>query len=526
MNHDTMNTVRITVFALVALSTALCPFGCNRGPVGRAPVLVVGRARDAITLDPARATDVDSSDVIMQIYDTLVAYAPMTFKVIPSLAVSWSKSTDLRTWTFQIRKGVLFQDGTRLDADAVVYSFLRQSRGGVHQKDFVYWNSSFASIIKDVTKVSPYSVRFVLTRPFAPFLASLAMFPVSIVSPKSARSHHDDLSQHPVGTGPFQFVSWDKTSGVITLKAFPKYWGGKPGVKRIVFRQIRNSKHRLLALESGAAHIVRDLDPTTLQLIRLHPELRVMSTMGNTVSYVALNTSRPPFNNPYARWAVNRAIRKRILVKLIYQGLAEPATGPIPPVLSWAYAKNVTKYPYEPQRARRELAAAGYHDDPAHRPTLYVMDSPRPYLPKPLLAARMIASDLKRVGMPVRIVAQSFKQHKISMKRGEHDLALYGWVGDNGDPDNFLYVLLSPRSPLNMAFWQDASYARLVEAAREAKGTRQRASYYRKAQAIATRQAPWIPLAYTKVVVAVSSRVVGFKLSPSTILHLARVKIR
>ena len=514
------------LFVLLTLWTLLYPAGCNRSHEGPAPVLVVGRARDAITLDPARATDVDSSDVIMQIYDTLVAYAPMTFQVIPSLAVSWTKSTDLRTWTFHIRRGVRFHDGTPLDADAIVYSFLRQSRGGVHQRDFVYWNSSFASIIKDVTKVGRYSVRFALTRPFAPFLASLAMFPVSIVSPKAARNHHDDLSQNPVGTGPFQFVSWDKTSGVITLRAFRHYWGGKTGVDRIVFRQIRNSRHRLLALESGAAHIVRDLEPKTLQLIRLHPELKVITTMGNTISYVALNTSRPPFNNPYARWAVNRAIRKRILVKLIYQGLAEPATGPLPPVLSWAYTNKVTKYPYDPQRAKRELAAAGYHDDPAHRPVLYVMDSPRPYLPRPVLAARMIARDLKHVGMPVRIVVQSFKQHKTSMKRGEHDLALYGWVGDNGDPDNFLYVLLSPRSPLNMAFWKNASYARLVEAAREAKGIRERASYYRKAQEIATRQAPWVPLAYTKVVVAVSSQVVGFKLSPSTILHLAHVRIR
>ena len=109
------------------------------------------------------------------------------------------------------------------------------------------------------------------------------------------------------------------------------------------------------------------------------------------------------------------------------------------------------------------------------------------------------------------------------MKRGDHELALYGWVGDNGDPDNFLYTLLSPRSPLNVAFWHDAEYSSIVDAAREARLRNERAEYYRKAQVLVAKQAPWIPLAYTRMVVAVSRRLRGFTLQPTSILRLSTV---
>ncbi len=520
MSHEMTHLLFVVGLSLLAGQPA-----CSSSPRRDETTIVVVRARDSSTLDPARATDIDSMDVIAQVYETLVAYAPGGFEVQPGLAVRWTRSTDLKVWTFTLRKDVRFHDGTKMNADAVVYSFLRQARGGLHQKDFVYWNSSFSDIIQDVKRVSEYKVRFLLTRPFAPFLESLAMFPVSIVSPSAARIHHDDLDSVSAGTGPFKVTARDRKAGTVTLKAFSGYWGKHPKVGRIVFRAIRDARHRLLALESGAAQIMRDIDPDTQRLIQLHPELQVVTVRGNTVAYVALNTSRPPFNNPYARWAVNRAVRKKALVKLVYQGLAEPARGPLPPAIKWAYNAKVATYPYDPKRARQDLAAAGYHDDPMHRPALFVMDTPRPYLPRPLLTARMIAKDLERIGMPLRIVAQSFSRHKASMKRGEPELALYGWVGDNGDPDNFLYTLLSPRSPLNMSFWHDAEYSALVDAAREARLRNERADYYKKAQVLVAKQAPWIPLAYTKLVVAVSRRLSGFNLQPTSILRLATVRM-
>ena len=517
----------MVVFLVAAGLSFDCVFDdCGGGEKSAGPTLVVARARDATTLDPARATDVDSADVLFQIFETLVTYPPDSFDVQPCLAVRWQKSTDLKTWTFHLRKDVKFHDGSHMDADAVVYSFDRQRQGGVRQAEFFYWNGYYGDIIKDVKKTGRYRVKFELTRPFAPFLASLAMFPVSIVSPKSCRKLGDRFAQQPVGTGPFKFVAWDRSAGRIKMRRFDDYWGPRSSIEKLVFRRITDSRQRVLALQSGAAHVIRNVDPWALQMVRLHPDLRVSITRGNTVGFLALNTQKPPFNNPTVRWAVNRAIRKHVFVKLIYQGLAEPAIGPLPPVFDWAYNKKIKTYPYDEKRARRELAATGYKDDPATRPKLYVMDTPRPYIPRPVMASHLIARDLEEIGMPVDLVVQPFKKHKESITRGDHHLAMYGWVGDNGDPDNFLSTLLGPKSPLNISFWRHSEYARLVEAARETRKKSSRARYYKKAQKIFANQAPWIPLAHTKMVVALRRDVQNFELGPTSILSLKGVSLK
>jgi peptide/nickel transport system substrate-binding protein len=509
------------------LATACSGNGCSAdSPETTGSVIVVARARDVTTLDPGKATDADSADVLSQIYETLVRYSPDGFEVQPGLAESWSKSDDLRTWTFRLRKNVRFHDGTPLDADAVVFSFRRQSRKGPDQSQFEYWNSTFAETIERVEKIDDLTVRFHLSRPFAPFLASLALFPVSVVSPSAVRELGERFAQEPVGTGPFRFVSWDRSAGRITLRRFEEYWGRKARAEKLVFRRIGDSRQRILALESGAAQIVRNVDPGALQMVRLHPDLRASVTRGNTVAYMAMNTTKPPFDDPRARRAVNYAVRTRAVVKLVFQGLAEPAIGPVPPVLSWAFNQKVRTYHRDPARARKLLKQAGYVDDPTQRPTLYVMETPRPYLARPILAARMIARDLESVGMPIRLVVLPFKRQTESIIRGDHHLALYGWVGDNGDPDNFVTTLLGPQRTFNIAFWKHEEFTRLIRLAGTARKRSARARYYKKAQEIVAEQAPWVPLAHTKMVVALRRELVGFRLGPSSILHLKNVEIR
>ncbi len=517
------------LFLLIGIAFSIygCSFDrCSKNDDKGGSLLVVARARDSIILDPARATDVDSADTLAQMFETLVAYGENGFEIEPSLAVSWRRSTDLKIWTFDLRRDVRFHDGTKMDADSVVYSFERQSRGGVRQSEFYYWNSYFGDIIKNVKKLDRYTVQFELKRPFAPFLASIAMFPVAIVSPHSCRNLGDRFAREPVGTGPYRFENWDRTEGQIRLKRFDDYWGTPAQIETIVFRAITDSRQRVMALQSGAVHVIRNVDPWAMRMVKLHPDLRVHITRGNNVGFLGLNTRKPPFNNPAVRWAVNRAVRKDVLVKYVYQGLAEPAFGPLPPVADWAYNDDVEKYPYDEDRARRELAAAGYRDDPAQRPKLYVMNTHRPYIPQPILAAQMIARDLEVIGMPVDVVIQPFDKHRQSITGGEHNLAIYGWVGDNNDPDNFFSTLLGSTSPLNISFWRHAEFSRRVQAARETQENNSRAEYYKEAQKIVADQAPWIPLAHTKMVVALKRSVHGFNLGPSSILRLKGVRIQ
>jgi len=522
--------VLLGVLAAIAGAAALSEAACSPSENSASKTLVVALASAPQQLDPAQTTDAESADLLEQIFEHLVAYAPHTTKVVPSLATRWERQADGRTWRFFLRKGVQFHDGTPLNAEAVVYSFKRQRRnvrlpsGALR---FPY-ESSYRNIV-DIQAESSHVVRIVTDRPFAPLLASLAMFPVSIVSPKAFRAAEKGKPLRPAGTGPFEFVSRDKKTGRVILKAFPHYWGPKPGVDRVVFERIRNARQRLRALESGLVHIARNLPPEAQQLVRLHPDLRLAEMPAFNVVYVAMNTENRPFHDPRVRQAVNYAVRKEPILGLVYQGTARPAVGPLPPSMTPYYTDKVKRYDYNPKLARRLLAEAGY--DKALRPKFYVMKEPRPYLPRPVLAARMIARDLAAVGMNVDLRVVPFAEEKRAMGLGKHHLALIGWSGDNGDPDNFLYTLLDadnavPGNALNFAFYKEYRFHKLVLAARESLDEAERVRDYHKAQQIVAETCPWVPLAHAKVIVALRREVRNFQINPTAILNLGPVSLR
>ena len=524
---------RLSTFLLAVLGLALLGPGACGGPSGPPDrELVVALAASPQGLDPAAVTDSESIDVLELVFEHLVRHRKGSMNVEPSLATRWERQADGRTWRFFLRSGVRFHDGTPCDADAVVYSITRQS-GGARTPEgrprYPYWSSYYRNITS-VERESKLVVRIMTDRPFAPLLASLAMFPVSVVSPREFRAaEKENRPPRPVGTGPFRFVSRDEASGRITLAAFGKYWGPRPGVSRVVFRRMSDSRQRLRALMVGDVHIARDLEPELLQIVRLHPDLRLAEMPANNVVYLALNTENPPFHDPRIRWAVNHAIRKDPIIGLVYQELAQRAIGPLPPFMSPYYTKDLQVYEYSPTLARRYLREAGY--DPAVMPKLFVMDSPRPYLPKPVTAARMIARDLQAVGMPVEVKVLPWSQHKRALAAGQHHLALHGWSADSGDPDNFLYNLLDSDNAvsgngLNYAFYKSFEFHKLVTLGREGQSTEDRVRYYHEAQKIMARSAPWVPLVHAKVGVALRREVRGFDVHPSTILDLRSVSLR
>ncbi|HEY1585226.1 MAG TPA: ABC transporter substrate-binding protein, partial [Polyangia bacterium] len=305
---------------LVALAVLVLPAGCAPERPANDSTVLVGRGADAIALDPARITDSDSSEVTEQIFEHLVRYKQDSPEIEPSLAESW-ESPDGRVWTFHLRKNVRFHDGTPFDADAVVFSFDRQRdpHHPYHQEDFTYWENNFRNI-QQIEAVDPYTVRITIERSFAPFLSNLATFPVSIVSPAAVRKWGPEFARHPVGTGPFRFVEWSPGERIM-LAANPNYWGGAPKIQHLVFVNIRDPRQRLVALEGGAIDVAENLSPEDLQFVALHPELRLLHVAANNVGYLAMNTTHPPFDDVRVRRAVNYAINKTALVKLIYQGL-------------------------------------------------------------------------------------------------------------------------------------------------------------------------------------------------------------
>jgi peptide/nickel transport system substrate-binding protein len=519
---------RQRLFAILVLATA-CGCAAPKPPVDT--TVLVGHGADVMTLDPARATDAESAEVTEQIFDHLVRYRRNSTDIEPALATRWDVSADGKSWTFHLRAGVLFHDGTSLDADAVVFSFDRQRdpTHPYHHPDFTYWDSTFRNI-QSVQKIDRLTVRISIERPYAPFLASLAMYPVSIVSPTAVKRWGADFYKHPVGTGPFRFVEWSLGERV-TLQANEQYWDGAPKIKHLVFLAIRDPRQRLVALEGDAIDVAENLSPEDLQFVALHPGLALHRIAGNNVGYLAMNVTHPPFDDARVRRAVNYAINKAAIVKLIYQGLAVPATSPVPPSM-WGHVDEPL-YDYDPKQAAKLLKEAGYKPPKPGkpRPKLYTMDVSRTFMPSPETVARIVQHNLRDVGIEVDVVKEDFNTHLQLTQQGKHDLCLLGWTADTGDPDNFLYILLDSEnaevgSARNISFFKNAELHGILAWAQESTDRAERERFYKKAQDLIAREAPWVPLAHSEVAVAARTSLDGLVVHPSSTIYFHRVTRR
>lgn len=532
--------------ALVACGDGAPSSGQPTGWSARQPgTVLVGRPADALALDPARVTDNESVEVAELVYEKLIEVDPVTNMLSPGLATSWDVSDEGRVWTFHLRRGVTFHDGTPLTAEAVVFSFERQRdpRHPYHlvadDWKFEYWGSTYRNIEK-VEAIDPYTVRVTIERRYAPFAANIALFPLSIVSPTAVERWGADYGRRPppgegsgldvrgapVGTGPFRFVGWQGER--IVLERNPDYWGPAPALERLVFVAIPDGRQRLVALESGAIDIAYSILPQELQFVALHPDLTLHRTAGNNVTYLAMNIDHEPFGDRRVRRAVNHAINREPIVKLAFQGLAEPAIGPLPPT-QWAYHRPSTTYPYDPDRARALLAEAEADGALTTRHLrLFVPSTPRPYLPDPGSVARVLRANLEAVGFEIELVEQPFKSHLHDLRHGLHDLCLHGWAGDNSDPDNFLFVLFDRSNAVggsarNVSFFRDAELDGLLTLAQESESRDERVSIYARAQELIAREAPWVALAHSQVAIAARRDLDGLIITPATHVPYERV---
>jgi peptide/nickel transport system substrate-binding protein len=498
--------------------------GC--GPSGahhrRDPgALVVAQAADVVGLDPIRVTDSESVEAGELVFEGLVGWKPGTTDLEPRLATAWELSRDGMAWTFHLREGVTFHDGTPFDASAVVFSFERlldpRHPFYVASEEASYWRTLLAAIDK-VTAIDPRTVEIRVARPHAPLIAALAMFP--IVSPAAVQRWGDAFATHPVGTGPFAFTSWRKGEGV-AVHRFDGYWGTPAALSQIVFEVVVDARQRLIDLESGSVDLAVAILPDEQAFVELHPDLVLARAAGNNVAYLAFNTQKPPFDDVRVRRAANYAINKEPIIKLAYQGRATTADGPLTPG-DWAYHAPATSYRYDPEAARKLLAEAASDGriDLASRYRMYVMTTPRPYLPQPERVARFLQAALEQVGLQTELVLQDTLAHSQAVEAGEHDLAVFGWVGDTGDPDNFLYVLFDsdnarPGRAQNVAFYRQPQVDTWLAAAQVASDQEQRARLYAEVQDQIALDAPWVPLAHSEHVVAARAELAGIVLSPT-----------
>jgi peptide/nickel transport system substrate-binding protein len=502
----------------LALALGILLAGCQRPTKPEPATLIFARGADSQKLDPADVDDGESMKVLVNVCEGLVRFKHGTTKPEPCLATSWTISPDGLTYTFKLCEGIHFHDGTPLDAQAAAFSFLRQmdKSNPAHLPDatFAYWSAMF-NMITAVEVVDPMTLRLRLREPHAPLLASLCIPAAHLISPKFINQ------RHPVGTGPFRFVEWVPNERVV-LDANPDYWDGRPKIDRLIFKVVPDSSTRLIQLQTGQIQAMDGIDPNSLPIIKGDKNLTLLTAPGLNVCYLAFNCQKPPFNNKQVRQCIGSAINKKDIIDDVYRGAATIAKNPMPPLIA-GYNNSIPE---------TQIYQSNESFFPRSRPLkLEVMTNPRPYLPNPLRAAEMIKADLEKAGIKVEIVPNEWGAHLSRTSHGDHEMALMGWVGDNGDADNFLYVLLDKDtatlgSALNVCFWMNDAYHDLMVAARRELVPEKRAALYRKAQEIVFEEAPMVPLAHAQQLMACRANVDGilFEVNGDILFQKATVK--
>lgn len=494
---------------------------------GRLPpnVLVIGQIAEPKSLDPQRDTALNDFRILANVYDGLVRFRPGTLQVVPALAERWEIGADGKSYTFHLRAGVRFHDGTAFDADAVRFNFARLLEADHPLHDTGPFPLAF--LFQDIAAVETLdarTVRFQLKQPFAPFLSNLAYPTGYMVSPTAVRRYGKDFGRRPVGTGPFRFARWD--SGVrVVIERNPDYWEGAPELEAVVFRPLKDANTRAAELLAGGVDVLIEVPADMRAVFRDQTDVAVIEAVGPHLWFLVLNTRHGPFRDRRMRQAVNYAIDKRAIVEDVLQGSAVVADGPVPRAFAWAHDPADGPYPHDPDKARELIGEAG-HEGATLK--LYAAEGGSGML-QPVAMAAAIQADLARVGLSVEIETFEWNAYLSRVNDGlgpEVDMAEMAWMTNDPDTLPFLALrgaALPDQGGFNSGYYANPRVDALIERARRATDVGVRAAHYRALQAVVREDAPWAFIASWRQAIAFSTRVRGLAIEPSFLLDLRGV---
>jgi peptide/nickel transport system substrate-binding protein len=536
------------VVVAVAVVTALAVTGCAKSDRGEdsgksGGTFVFAGAGDPKNFDPIFNDDGESWRPARQIFDTLIQNKPGTADLEGALAESWESDASGKVWTFHLRKGVKFHDGTDFDAAAVCFNFDRwfNMKGAAAQSQMMYYGDVFGGFAKnegDATGKPIYnncaakdsSTAVVTMNEYkGAFPGAFTLTSLSISSPTALKKYNaDQVAQqgdsfeyndyanlHPTGTGPFTFGGWDKANGTITLDRNDDYWGEKTKLAKVIIKVIKDESARKQELRAGTVDAIDFPAPADATALT-NEGYNVLVRPAFNILYLGIN----PKNNPAladvrVRQAIQYAINRQQLVQTKAPKGAEVASQFMPKTVL-GYASDVQTYGYDPAKAKALLAEAGVSNLTLN--FYYPPDVSRPYMPNPQEIFTVIANDLQEAGIKVNGVPRPWNGgYKDDVqKSGKHDLHLLGWTGDYNDPGNFASTFFGrPKAE----FGDDAlteMFAAIAKADAEPEPGKKKALWEQVNRDLAAKYVPAIPLWHSPPAIVVGKNIKGLVASPLT----------
>jgi len=462
--------------ALVAATAMSLPISGLAAPEGQ---IVIAQGGDPSTLDPHMHAENFTFAVVHNVFDHLARRSVRSGQLAhdPGLATSWT-TVNATTWEFKLRPGVKFHNGEEFNAEAVKFSIERV----LNPDQKARWRWAFADIER-VEVVDPLTVRIVTKAPFPTLITNLA-FCMPIMPPKYVREKGDaHVATNPVGTGPFKFVRWRKDDELV-LEANEVHWRGAPKVKNVVFKPIPDESTRVASLVTGQVDIARGVPPSLVKQIDDNPRTRVAKVPSALNIHVTLDTLKEgPLRDRKVRQAINYGVDKDAIIRAILEGNGGAVGGPLTPVM-FGFAPEVKPYPYDPERAKRLLAEAGFAQGLS-----LTLNSPNGRYLKDKEVNEAIAGQLGKIGVRTQVVTHEWGSYVGKWPDGLVPMYMLGWAG-SWDADGILYPLL--RSGQRFSRWSSPDFDALIDKARRTLDQAERVKLYRQASQLAHDEAPWL----------------------------------
>ena len=463
--------------------------GVYRRPLGQDPA----------TLDPARISDIYSRSVSQQIFDGLVQF-DQTLTISPALARFWKASRDGLTWTFTLRKGVKFHHGREVTAEDVVYSFTRildpKTKSGAADaftviKGAQEFRDGKVKQVAGLSAVDRYTVQVVLSEATIPFVSILAVGHAKVVPREIVEQQGEAFGTHPIGTGPFRFVRWERGREIV-LAANPDYFDGPPNLSRIVYRVFPGTQLDAMyedfqrgSLEDSPIP-ARDYRRIVADKSHVYVKRPMIS-----VRFYGFNTRVKPFDDRRVRQALIHAIDREALIEEAFLGRYAPARGILPPGML-SFNPRLKGYAYDPKAARELLSQAGYPGGRGLPPIVFWSSVKHEGI---IHEHEQIRKHLAAVGVEAQFqYLTDWPAFSKMLAEGKLPVFLYAWFADVPDPDNFLFQLFHSRSPRNFTRYASPAVDELLLQARRATDLSRRTELYRQVEQMVMNDAPVIPV--------------------------------